>query len=275
VARQIDLGGHSLLATRLVSRIRDTLGVEVPLHALFEGPTLAEMAGRIEASERGRTLPPIIPAPRDAGPIPLSFAQERLWFLDRLEPGGAMYDIPIAVLARGRLDAQALRAALGEIVRRHEVLRTSFTFSEDEPEQVISPVRPFPLPLVDMRSLAPAESARETRRLAEEEARRPFDLAVAPLLRAALVALAEEEQALLSTVHHIASDGWSMGIFARELGILYPAFREDRPSPLPELEVQYADYALWQKGRLSGEFLEAELRPCPPRSRSALRGRAT
>ncbi|HSU13619.1 non-ribosomal peptide synthetase, partial [Longimicrobium sp.] len=251
-----DLGGHSLLATRVVSRIREVFGVEVPLRALFEGPTVSELAGRVEEMRRageGAALPPLTPVPREA-PLPLSFAQERLWFLHQMEPEGAGYNMPRSRRLRGSLDVSALERALGALTERHEALRTTFRPVEQGAVQVVHPAAPAHLPVLDLTGLAPQAREQEARRLAQEDAERPFDLERGPLLRATLVRLADEEHVLLLCMHHIISDGWSMGVLFRELFTLY-----ESASPLPPLAVQYADFAVWQRGWLQGEVLRRQL----------------
>ncbi|MFL5381090.1 MAG: amino acid adenylation domain-containing protein, partial [Longimicrobiaceae bacterium] len=255
-----DLGGHSLLAIRVVSRVRGVFGVELPLRALFEGPTVAELAGRVEEVRRAGlpVLPPVVPVERD-GALPLSFAQERLWFIDRLEPESAAYNVPVVWRVGGALDEAALERALGEIVRRHEALRTVFAEVDGSPVQVIAPFGGFMLPVEDLSGLGEADREAAVGRRAEEEAARPFDLTAGPLVRAGLLRLGEEEHVLLLSIHHIVSDGWSMGVFFRELSALYTAYREGGESPLAELAVQYADYAVWQREQLAGEALDRQL----------------
>jgi amino acid adenylation domain-containing protein len=255
-----ELGGHSLLATRVVSRVREVFAIELPLRTLFEGPTVAELAGRVEEMRRAGlpVLPPVVPAGR-TGPLPLSFAQERLWFLDRLEPGSATYNIPAALRLTGALDVAALERALSEIVRRHESLRTTFAQADDAPVQVVAPFGGFALPVEDLSALGEVDREAAVRQRAGDEARRGFDLAAGPLFRAALLRLGGEDHVLLISMHHIVSDGWSMGVLYRELSALYAAYRDGGESPLPELAVQYADYAVWQREQLAGEALDRQL----------------
>lgn len=256
-----ELGGHSLLVTRLVSRAQAHFGVELPLKLFFESPTLAAQAVQVEAalrSENGLHAPPIVPVPRDGG-LQLSFSQQRLWFLYQLEPSTSAYNIPTAVRLSGSLDTDALRRTLNELVRRHEILRTYYGMADGQPAQFVGPPTDLEIELLDLSEL-PA-SDRESRMLeaAAEEARKPFDLTRAPLLRASLVRLGPEEHVLLLTVHHIVSDGWSQGVMVREVGKLYQAFSEGRESPLEELPVQYADFAQWRRNLLSGDVLDQQL----------------
>jgi hypothetical protein len=202
--------------------------------------------------------PPLLPVER-FGKLLLSFAQARLWFLEQLEPGSSAYNIPAAVRLTGSLDVAALEQSLNEIVLRHEALRTTFGMVSGEPIQVIAPVKALTLPLVDLRSLPEATHQAEVERLATSEAQQPFDLAMGPLLRATLLHLGEAEHVLLLTMHHIVSDGWSMGVLIRELAALYEAFSSGKPSPLPQLPIQYADFAHWQRQWLQGEVLAAQL----------------
>ncbi|HEY0172460.1 MAG TPA: MupA/Atu3671 family FMN-dependent luciferase-like monooxygenase [Pyrinomonadaceae bacterium] len=196
---------------------------------------------------------------REGVPLPLSFAQLRLWFLDQFDPGSAAYNVPTAVRLNGPLDAGALEKAITEILRRHEVLRTSFTVVDDEPAQVISPAAPAHVPVSDLSELGAEEREAEVQRRTDAEAQLPFSLGEVPLLRVQVLRLGAAEHAVLLTMHHIASDGWSMNILVKEMTALYDAFLHGRPSPLPELPIQYADYAMWQREYLSGERLEREL----------------
>jgi amino acid adenylation domain-containing protein len=206
-----------------------------------------------------RTDLPILPIPRK-NDIPLSFAQQRLWFLDQLEPDSAAYSVPVAAFRLGgRLDAAVLERSLNEIVRRHESLRTTFAIVDDYPAQIIAPTLQLRLPVVDLCELPATEREGEAQRLTDENASQPFDLTRGPLVRAILLELGEEEHAVLLMVHHIISDVWSRGIFIRELTILYQAFVAGKPSPLPELPIQYADFAIWQREWLQGAALEEQV----------------
>ncbi|HEX8559883.1 MAG TPA: amino acid adenylation domain-containing protein, partial [Pyrinomonadaceae bacterium] len=191
--------------------------------------------------------------------FPLSFAQERLWFLDQLEPGNSAYNVPAALRLTGRLDVRALGRTLDEVVRRHEVLRTTFAVIDGKPVQTVKPHAAAALAVTDLGALPEGEREGEARRLAEAEARKPFDLAAGPLLRAKLLRLADDEHVLLFTMHHIVSDGWSMSVLVGEVAALYAAFVKGEESPLPELSIQYADFAVWQRRRLTGEELERQL----------------
>ena len=254
------MGGHSLLATRVVSRARQAFGVDLPLRALFEAPTVAALAGRVEDLRSAGALPaPPIERVARGGPLPLSFAQQRLWLVDRIEPDSPAYNLPFALRLRGALDVRALSASLDALVARHETLRTSFAERGGAPVQVIHPAAPAPLPVLDLGDLPDEEREAEARRLAGDEALRPFDLARGPLLRCTLLRLADDDQVLLLTLHHIVSDRWSMEVLVREVTTLYDAFRRGEAPRLPELPVQYADYALWQRRWLDGEVLETRI----------------
>jgi amino acid adenylation domain-containing protein len=255
-----DLGGHSLLATRVVSRVREVFGVEATVRLLFEAPTVAALARRVEAL-RGADpiqLPPVVPVARTGHP-PLSFAQEQTWFLHRMRPGSAFYNVPVAVRLRGPLDARALERALGEIVRRHEALRTVIREVDGAPVQVIAPFAGFHLPVEDFSALDDGAREAAARRRAAEEAARPFDLAAGPLFRPALLRLADDEHVLLLLMHHAVTDEWSYGVLFRELAALYPAFRDGAALPLPEAALQYADFAVWQRAQLDGGALDRQL----------------
>ncbi|MCY1042404.1 amino acid adenylation domain-containing protein, partial [Corallococcus sp. bb12-1] len=252
-----ELGGHSLLATQVVARVRATFGVELPLRALFEEPTLRRLAARIEHAGRARELPAFVPVPRTDTPPPLSFAQQRMWFLDQLQPGSPAYNIPVALRIHGALDAAALERAFEALVHRHEALRTTIAQHEGVPVQHIHPPAPFHLPCTDLSGSTNPEA--EARRLAAEEAARPFDLATGPLLRAHLLRLGESQHVLLLTLHHIISDGESTGVLVREVAALYQGFHDGRPTALPALPVQYADHAAWQRSWLHGDVLERQV----------------
>ncbi|MBZ5554817.1 MAG: amino acid adenylation domain-containing protein [Acidobacteriia bacterium] len=256
-----DLGGHSLLATRVISRIRELMQVELPLQRLFEFPTIAGLVECIEAARRGGPVPstlPLQPVPRDQN-LPLSFAQQRLWFLEQLEPGSAGYNIPMAVQLNGPLKVQPLERSLNSVAQRHEVLRTRFETRDGEPVQAVEAACEVTLPVVDLSGLEARQRRTEFQRLALEESQKPFNLQRAPLWRAKLVRLGEAEHVLLLTQHHIVSDGWSIDVLSHELGVLYEAFCSNKPSPLPALSLQYADFAVWQRQWLQGEVLESQL----------------
>ncbi|MES1245199.1 MAG: non-ribosomal peptide synthase/polyketide synthase, partial [Acidobacteriota bacterium] len=255
------LGGHSLLATRLMARVREAFGVDVPLRSLFESSSLAGLAQEVRTIQRsgsGLAMPPIEPVGRTE-PLPLSFAQQRLWFLGQLEPDNPAYNVPIALRVTGDLDVRVFDRTLGEIVRRHESLRTRFGMDGADPVQVIDPAYPWRTPVIDLGALPADVREREVFRLATEEAQTPFDLARGPLLRVRLLALAPGERVVLFSMHHIVSDAWSMEVLVGEMAPLYSAFLRGEGSPLPELPIQYADYAAWQRRWLQGEVLEKHL----------------
>jgi amino acid adenylation domain-containing protein/non-ribosomal peptide synthase protein (TIGR01720 family) len=253
-----ELGGHSLLATQIISRVRDTFSSFMPLHHLFETPTVAGLALVLDNADIQTPLPPIRPMPRTADTeLPLSFAQQRLWFLAQLEGPGAAYNIPLAVRISGTLNLTALEQSISKIIERHEVLRTTFHTENGRPYQVIAPSLNLMIPLVDAQASSPQDD--EIQRLMLAEAEKPFDLETGPLLRVTVLRLEPQTHVLLVTMHHIISDGWSIGVLVRELSALYQAYVTDTTHPLPDLPIQYADFAGWQRQWLAGEVLETQL----------------
>ncbi|WEF35134.1 non-ribosomal peptide synthetase [Pseudoduganella chitinolytica] len=249
-----ELGGHSLLAVRLVSQLRQQLGVELPLAALFESPRLGELAREVASAARS-TLAPIVPADRSA-PLPLSYSQQRLWYVTQIDAQAhTAYHIPGALRLRGTLDRTALQAAVARIVERHEILRTRFVSIEGQPRQVVAAAQGFALRFSDVAG----QTDEALQRICHDEATAPFDLANGPLLRGHLLRLADDEHLLLVTMHHIVADGWSLSVLAREFSALYAAFREGAPDPLLPLALQYGDYAAWQRTWLQGPVLQAQL----------------
>ncbi|HEV2864151.1 MAG TPA: SDR family NAD(P)-dependent oxidoreductase [Pyrinomonadaceae bacterium] len=254
-----ELGGHSLLAIQLISRLRAAFQMEFSLRLLFEKPTVSDLASAIEAERRdspGAPAPESLKRVSREGLLPLSFSQQRLWILDRMEPGSPVYNNPKAVRLKGRVDIDALGRALNEIVRRHEVLRTRFDTVEGEPTQVVEQDVTLSLPVFDLRDLPESEREAEMQQMVTDISRQPFDLLGVPPMRAALIRLGDEDYVLQLVLHHIVSDAWSIAVLIREVSVLYEAFREGRPSPLAELPIQYADYAAWQRRWLQGEVLE-------------------
>ncbi len=259
-----ELGGHSLLATQLISRVRTAFKLEVPLRNLFESPTIIELAEYIQRSQQDITelaAPPLqsIAPDRRNEPLPLSFAQQRLWFLQQLDLSSAAYHIPGAIRLQGQLDVVALEHSFKEIVRRHEALRTNFIVQNGQPVQIVQGDSAWHLTVVDLQHLPTVERDRETQRLAIAQSVHPFDLTEDRLVRITLLVLSETEHILLFCMHHIVSDGWSMGAFVGELAALYTAFCQNQPSPLPELSIQYADFAVWQRQWLQGEVLQSQI----------------
>jgi FkbM family methyltransferase len=255
-----ELGGHSLLATQLMSKVRQVFQVEMPLRVLFDGPTVTELAAQVAtALAESGSAPPIEPISRSA-PLPLSFAQQRLWFVQQINPRSPAYNYPVGLRLRGQLHVGALERTFEALVQRHEVLRTRFLSGDGEPVQVIDPPAPKPLPMVDLGGLSEERREAEFEGLRGAEARRPVELSTGPVLRIALLRLAPTDHVVLATLHHIVTDGWSTSILTREVSTLYLAFSEGRPPTLPPLPVQYADYAVWQRRWLAGEVLEKQLR---------------
>jgi amino acid adenylation domain-containing protein/non-ribosomal peptide synthase protein (TIGR01720 family) len=284
-------GGHSLLGTQVISRIRAVFQVDLPLRALFDTATLAELAQLIVTERRREAVgtgPAIVRRSRETAPV-LSYAQQRLWFLDQLEPQSTIYNVPASLLLTGELDRAALAQSLNEIARRHEVLRTSFPSGRGQPVQHIAPAAPIDLKFIDLEALTKQDREvlegryystdqkvkqeftfskflnyghcedASARQLASEEAARPFDLAHGPVWRVALLRLAEQQHLLLVTMHHIVTDGWSVGVLLRELTTVYKAYSHHEESPLAELPIQYADYAEWQREWLQGAVLEEQM----------------
>jgi len=254
-------GGHSLLATQIVSRLRQALQLDVPLRTLFESPTVAGLSERIEAMQRSdktHVLPVPVAIPRTAN-IPLSFAQERLWFLHQLKPESTAYHIPLAVSLTGKLHFSALWLSFDAIMRRHESLRTTFQAVDGVPQQIIQPVPAFALPLIDLSGLSDQIQQDCARRLAEQELHTIFDLAQGPLLRVWLLRINKDTHVLSLTMHHIISDAWSRTIFLQELTTCYNAYVQDVPPTLPELPLQYADFANWQRDWLQQGVLQIQL----------------
>jgi amino acid adenylation domain-containing protein len=250
------LGGDSILAARIIARLSKALGVEISMIDLFDAPTVRAFTQTIEAKQKtSGEASPLHSVPRDR-PLPLSYAQEALWFLHRLEPGTAIYNRPSALRLTGRLDVMAMEQSINEMLRRHEALRTTFPLIDGEPAQVIMPAQPFRLSTLDLTSIPATERDVRARELAAQEAQRPFDLVEGPLLRATLLILDEQDQVLLVTLHHIISDGWSGEVFFHDLAKVYTAIATGQPISLPPLPVQYADFSLWQRDWLQGKRLD-------------------
>lgn len=269
-----DSGGDSLLAAQVLARVRSELSVELPFLSIFEdAASIATMSAQIEEMRReGRGLVQRTSNPTDSrqsisdgdavrngqGQL-LSYGQQRLWFLDQFEPNSSIYNMQRVSWLKGALHLAALEQGLNEILRRHHVLRATFRMTRDQPRQFITPYQPFALPILDLRHLPVHARADAARRVALRAAIQPYDLAKGPLFRALLIQLADDEYTLLLAMHHIISDGWSVGVLSNELSALYNAYRLGKPSPLPELPIQYADYTLRQRARLQDEALETQL----------------
>jgi amino acid adenylation domain-containing protein len=256
-----NLGGHSLLVTQVVSRIRESLKVELALRSLFEARTVERLSQLIQEQiniGRQSEQTAIMAVPRRGG-LPLSFAQQRLWFIEQLEPGNAEYNCPGAMRLEGSLDLKALESTINEIVRRHEVLRTRFVVELDEPVQVVDKWEPQRLEVADLTRLTQAKREKKAEMIMREEAETGFDLTRGPLLRVKVLKVGKEVHIVLFTMHHIVCDGWSMGILIREVKVLYQAYSKGESSPLEELPIQYADFAVWQRERMKGELRERQL----------------
>ncbi len=255
-----ELGGHSLLAAQTVARIRECFGVETPLRVIFDTPTIAALSEFVEDErhQAHRKLPPITPADR-SGPIPLSSAQQRLWLMEQLHPGENTYSIPVSLRLVGELSVSALRSTLDEIVRRHEMLRTCFPNVEGGPVQEILPPAALPFSLHDYTAVPRHLQSAEVSRLIAIESNKRFNLATGPLLRASLATLSGCDHVLILNMHHVVADGWSLAILVREIKTLYSALRQNRPTPLPDPELHYADYSVWERRHLTGEILDQQL----------------
>ncbi|MEH2149874.1 amino acid adenylation domain-containing protein [Nostoc sp.] len=256
-----ELGGHSLLATQLISRVRSSLKVELPLRSLFAAPTIAELAPniqRLQQQDLELAAPPILRRAENAE-LPLSYAQQRLWFLDQFEPNSASYNIPFGLRLVGSVNVDALQQSLIEIIHRHEALRTNFITVDGQAAQIIQQETNWTLSVVDLQHLPVTEQKTAAQKLLEQQAIEPFDLAHDALIRATLVILSPTQQWLLVCIHHVVSDGWSIGVFVQELQALYNAYSIGQPSPLLPLPIQYADFAIWQRQWLQGDVLQSQL----------------
>jgi hypothetical protein len=260
-----EIGGHSLLATQVISRVKDIFEVEIGVRSIFEEPAVEGLARKIEDAMRSGEsdeVPPLVRAEREGQTgvrLPLSFAQQRLWFLDQLAPNSPSYNMPGAVKLEGRLNLEVLERVINDVVRRHEVLRTRIEIEDGRPMQVIDEWSQRRLEVEDLTGLTVEEKEKETRRIANEDAVTGFDLSRGPVVRVKALKLGEEDHVLVFTMHHIVSDAWSMGILVREIAALYQAYSAGESSPLDELPLQYADFAVWQREWLKGEALENQL----------------
>lgn len=256
-----DLGGHSLLATRVASRVRDVLKVELPLRTLFEKPSLKALAAEVEVLKR---LAPYEPLPEivrveQTGAIPLSFGQQRLWFLDQLQPFSSQYNSWRAILIKGTLDHDALKRAITEIVRRHEVLRTTYRAQDGVPVQEVLQDPHVEIEEEDLRRELDENRESKAREIAREFGAKGFNLETGPLMRVKLIQLREDECVLVVVMHHIVSDAWSLSILVTEVADIYQGFRRGEESPLEDLKIQYADYATWQRSWIEGERLQKQM----------------
>ncbi|NET58375.1 MAG: amino acid adenylation domain-containing protein [Symploca sp. SIO2E6] len=256
------LGGHSLMATQVVSRLRQAFSIDLPLQNLFEKPDITSLAKELEsylAQTQSMEIAAIQPREQDGNPPPLSFAQQRLWFIEKTGLGGNAYNQPLTLHLVGELDEVALQQSLNQIIARHETLRTTFSLINDTTVQVIRP--PFELELAkqDLSGLTPSQQKTQLQQLLQQESEQQFNLEVDPPIRGQLLKLGTTEQILQITLHHIASDGWSLTVFAQELSAHYTAVVQKQPSPLPSLPIQYADFAVWQRNYLQGQTLQTQL----------------
>jgi amino acid adenylation domain-containing protein len=256
-----ELGGHSLNATQVVSRVRDAFRVELPLRAIFETPTvegLAKTIERLRSTNHSSEIPAVLTVPRNR-PLPLSFAQQRLWFLDQMDPGKHLYNVPRAIRMTGALNIEALELSLNGLIARHEILRTTYGVVNDQPVQKIASRLAIALPVIDLSSLTSGEREQQAAQMVQAESEKGFDLGSDPILRGMVIKLGKEDHVLFLNTHHIASDGWSTGVMLNDLSTLYRAALEKKPADLPPLEIQYADYAVWQRNWLQGEVLKKQM----------------
>ena len=257
-----ELGGNSLMVGQVISRVREVFKLELPVHSLFDAPTIASLAKGITTGGWGRGQPTVPPIVRGGGsdPAPLSFAQRRLWFIDRLEPGSHPYKVPVAIRLEGTLSAEALRLSLEKIVRRHESLRTVISFTEGKLTQAVLPEPDISFSHLDLEAWPASQQKLQARKAVDTEARRPFNLALGPLLRCTLIRLGEREHIFVVVMHHIISDGWSLAVFFKELNLLYKTEMAGKPAPtLPALPVRYSEYARWQLDWMQGSVLERQV----------------
>ena len=252
-----ELGGHSLLATQIISRIRETFSIDLPLRSLFEAPTLEALAAEIESNQQSE-ITPITPISREEN-LPLSFAQQRLWFLDQLEGANASYNMPGALRLEGNLNQKALENSLNQIIERHESLRTRFRTVEGEAQQIIDPEGEIGVETINLEQLEEQQQKQQLQTIITEETQKPFNLSQDRLIRGKLIKLSQQSHILVINMHHIISDGWSIGVLIQELSSLYSANVEGREAPLTPLSIQYADYAAWQREWLQGEQLQHQL----------------
>jgi len=261
------LGGHSLIAVRMLFRIHNALGVDLPVNAVLKNPTLAALSMVVDGTTKGgnnnliQNRPVNLPRPGSGLPaaFPVSFNQQQLWFIDQLDSKQSVYNIPLVIRMKGRLDQVALQKSLNHLIQRHEVLRTTFYAENGEPVQVIAPKLEIELPVVDLKNHPEPRREAEVQQILRNAAGRQFDLSCGPLIRSDLLNLEQESHILIVTIHHIVFDGWSVDVLLRELMAGYATFCEGRPPHLPELPIQYADFAAWQRRLLCHEVLEEQL----------------
>ncbi|MEM6404416.1 MAG: condensation domain-containing protein, partial [Cyanobacteria bacterium P01_D01_bin.116] len=253
-----EIGGHSLLATRVISQIREVFEVELPLRKLFENPTIIGIAQAITTNKSELSQPKIEKIERQ-DKLPISFAQQRQWFLSQLEPESPFYNIPAAIEISGELDILILERCFQEIINRHEVLRTAFLTVEGKPVAQLSSINEFKLSIIDLNNSTEIVQTQQVEKIAREEAQQPFQLDKPPLLRVKLLHLNSQNHIILITLHHIIADAWSMGVLIKEIALTYQAYRQKQPSPLLELPIQYADFAAWQKNWFQGELRDNQL----------------